>query len=48
MYIMIQRSTLPKAASDTTGGQCPLALSQGQEPCHSVPTKAMADPHVAP
>ena len=37
MYIM------PTAAIDTCGGPCLLALSQGQEPCHSVPIKAMLD-----
>ena len=31
------------AASDTRGSPHQLALSQGQEPCHSVPTKGMLD-----
>ena len=28
-------------AIDTLGGPHPLVLSQGQEPCHFVPTKSM-------
>jgi len=35
------------AAIDNHGGLCLLAVSQGQEPCHSVPTKAMLDLAVA-
>ena len=43
MYIIIQTSLMPTATINTHGGPCLLALSQGQEPCHSVPTKAMQD-----
>lgn len=35
------------AAINTHGGPHLLALSQGQEPCHSVPTKAMPDLEVS-
>jgi hypothetical protein len=31
------------AAINTHAGPWPLALFQGQEPCHSVPTNAMPD-----
>ena len=34
---------MPIAAINNHGGPCLLALSQGQEPCHSVPTRAMTD-----
>ena len=43
MYIIIQISLMSMAATNTHGGPSLLALSQGQEPCHSVPTKAMPD-----
>lgn len=32
------------AAISTGGGTLPLAVSQGQEQCHPVPTKAMLNP----
>jgi hypothetical protein len=34
---------MPITAIDIRGGLLQLALSQAQEPCHSVPTKAMLD-----
>lgn len=34
---------MPTATMDTGGVPCLLTLSQWQEPCHSVPTKAMPD-----
>ena len=41
MYIIIQTSLMPMAAIQTLGAFV-LALSQGQEPRHSVPTRQMA------
>ena len=42
MYIIIQTSLMPTASINATCvGSLLMALSQGQEPCHSVPTKAM-------
>ena len=44
MNIIIQTSLMPcLSVFNTHGGLYPLALSQGQEPCHSIPTKAMLD-----
>ena len=41
MYIIIQTRFMPTAADEDP---LLLVLSQGQEPCHSIPTKAMPDP----
>lgn len=43
MDIVIQTSLILSATIETYGGPCQLALIQGQEPCHSTPTKAMQD-----
>lgn len=43
MHIIMQTSLMPTAAMDTHGGPSLLALSQRQEPCPSVPTKAILD-----
>ena len=43
MCIIIQTSFIPTAAFDTSESPLLLALSQGQEPCHFIPTKAMPD-----
>jgi hypothetical protein len=43
MCIIIQTTLTPTAAVDTCGGPGLLSLYLGQEPCHSVPTKAMPD-----
>jgi hypothetical protein len=43
IYIIIQINLMLTAAIDTNGNLCLLALSQGQEPHHSVPIKAMLD-----
>ena len=48
MYIIIQTNSVPTADIDTHGGPRMLVLSQGQEPCHSVPTKAMTESLVCP
>ena len=42
MYIIIQTSLMPMAAIRTLGAFV-LALSQGQEPSHSVPIKVSSD-----
>jgi hypothetical protein len=39
MYIVTQANLMPIVGIDLGGGPCLLALSQGQETCHSVPTK---------
>jgi hypothetical protein len=43
MYIIIPTSLILRAAISTHAGPCLLALSQGQEPYHSTPAKAMAN-----
>lgn len=43
MCIIIQTTLTPTAAVDTCGGPGLLSLYLGQEPCHSVPTKAVLD-----
>lgn len=43
MYIIMQTNLMPTVVIDTSGVPHLLALSQRQEPCHSVPTKAMPD-----
>lgn len=40
MYIIKQTTLTPTAAMDTGGHAC-CPCPWGQEPCHSVPTKAM-------
>ena len=44
MYIIIQTSLMPMATIDIHRGPHLLALSQGRELCHPVPTKATLVP----
>ena len=43
MYIIIQTSLMPVAATDARGDPCLMALSERQELCPSVPTKSILD-----